>query len=89
MRNWLTRKLSAVPKFNTFRVRFRRVFTRYEALRVMRFSSLYFHWDDTPLQKHRVISVQSETTQRSYCCKIAITLIDPSGVVLSVIACGC
>ena len=37
-----------VPKFNTFRVRFRRVLTRYEALRVMRFSILYFHWDDTP-----------------------------------------
>ena len=37
-----------MPKFNTFRVRFRRVLTRYEALRVMRFSILYFHWDDTP-----------------------------------------
>jgi len=32
-----------VPKFNTFRLRFRRVFTRYEALRVMRLSILYFH----------------------------------------------
>jgi hypothetical protein len=31
-----------VPKFNTFRVRFRHVFTRYEALRVMRFSIYFF-----------------------------------------------
>ena len=42
MRKWLTRKTFRVPKCNTFRLRFRRVFTRYEALTVMRFSILYF-----------------------------------------------